>query len=65
MIEPIGVACVTVPSHVKTVQANMCNSIDPDEKYDEERVFVCDRSLHCIHMFKYTAGMPLNLADKQ
>ena len=62
MIEPIGVACVTVPSHVKTVQPNMCNSIDPDEKYDEERVFVCDRSLHCIHMFKYT---PVCLAHKE
>ena len=59
MIEPIGVACVTVPSHVKTVQSNMCNGTDPDEKYDEERVFVCDRSLHCIHMFKYTPGMKL------
>ena len=56
MIEPISVACVTVPAQVKTVKCNKCNGVDPDEKFDEERIFVCDRSLHCVHIFKYTAG---------
>ena len=47
---------MTVPAQVKTVKCNKCNGVDPDEKFDEERIFVCDRSLHCVHIFKYTAG---------
>ena len=56
MITPISVACVTVPPQVKTAKHNRCNGVDQDERFDEERIFVCDSSLHCIHIFKYTAG---------
>lgn len=56
MITPISVAYVTVPPQVKTAKCNRCNGVHQDERFDEERIFVCDSSLHCIHVFKYTVG---------
>ena len=54
MLEPVAVVCITPPQDIKTVHVHK----ESEAIFEEERIFVVDRGLHCVHIIKWTPGTP-------
>ena len=60
MLEPVAIACMTTPMDTKTKKSNGSHegSDASTVVFDEERFFVVDRALHCVHIIKWSPGIP-------